>query len=296
MWQTPVRAPEVADALVVPGSGDTPFLVGTRAGASIYITVGPEMFGLTAGVDGLYEIDAAGVRLIACPSARTTDPCAPADEPHATGVVRDEATFYDTFTLPRSIDLGDGYTVTTTATTSFEYFPYSLYGDGHALDAETDLRTVRSLGAMALVTQELTSHGPEVTSFRYAVATPFGSYVPLAAEDAPGGDFGSITWRDGDEPVPATEHDPGDSRGSRSSVSPGAPACDDATLSRDVHHVASQWRQAGVTAQGRPVFVPVDGGNPLARTVRAWEEQYSWGRPPTARATSSQAPPPDIRS
>ncbi|WP_426594857.1 hypothetical protein ACPPVS_04620 [Cellulomonas sp. McL0617] len=280
VWQTPVPAPEVKDVLVGSGSADTAFLVGQRAGTPIYITVGLQEGPGPATVTGLYEIDTAGVRLIACPSARTTDPCAPPSTATAAGVVRDEATFYDTYTLPRSIDLGGGYAVTTTSTTSWTYFPDYLYGDAGALSGGEPpvLRTVRTMGAMSLVTEELESYGPEVTSFRYALTTPFGSTVALAAEDAPGGDFGSIVWRHGDEPVPAYDG-AGDTRGTRSSVSPGAPACLNATLSRDVHHVAAQWRQAGETAQGQPVFVPVEGGNPLSLTVRGWQESHSWGYP-----------------
>ena len=70
------------------------FLVGTRGDASIYLTTYEQ---LGRGRQRALRGRRAGARLIACPSARATDPCA--SEVNISlppGVVRDEETFYDT--------------------------------------------------------------------------------------------------------------------------------------------------------------------------------------------------------
>lgn len=272
VWQTPRPAPEVAPLLLPDGSQDSVFLVGTRAAASIYIAVLPDFYGQGATVNGLYEIDADGPRLIACPSARVGDPCVRQQSVEADGIVRDESTFYDTFTLPRAVDLGDGYIVTTTRTHAAQQFPSVRYGQADALVGGEvgDRRPLRELGALTLAVESFPSEVPGLTSIRYVVVTPFGTSVNLVAADAPGGDFDAIRWDERREPTRRSDDRSLDAR------SPAEGACLLRTFAEEADHVAADWVQAGTTPDGRPVHVPVDGGNAMSRTVRAWQESISW--------------------
>lgn len=268
VWETPTPAPEMASTLLAQDWTDDVLRVGTRGDAVIYAAFASEGF-LDLSVDALVEVDEHGARLIACPSARTGDPCAPESSQLAPTVARDEATFYDSLTLPHEIDLGGGYVVTTTRTTSGPHFRdvYGVQGEG-----TLPSRSLVPLGSLALVTDEFESYGPQVTSFRYAVRTPFGSLVVLASEDLPGGHFTSIRWNPGFAPEPSAGE-------GETSISPGVNGCYGARFSRDDEHVDAQWQVAGATAEGRPVYVPVAGGNPIASTVRAWQEENSWRYP-----------------
>ncbi|WP_456847302.1 hypothetical protein [Cellulomonas sp. P5_C6] len=277
VWETPVRVPEL-DATLIGDDGygtryGSVYRVGTRGEATIYVVVEPESYG-GSPIGGLYEIDAAGARSIACPSARTGDPCMrQALEPSA--VVRDEATFYDTLTLPHAIDLGDGYVVTTTRTTTGEFFDQWALGYGTPLlGGQGEESTVLvPMGAQSLVAQtHASSFLDGVTNVSYALTLPLGSTIELGAQDAPGGDYAAITWDDG---VQREGVGWGGTVGGAVAMSPGDSACFGGTFAEEADHVASQWRAAGTTPDGHRVYVPVDGGNPLSRAVRAWHEENS---------------------
>ncbi|WP_243886295.1 hypothetical protein [Cellulomonas fengjieae] len=260
VWTTPVRAPE-QDALLPSDDfpGWTVYLVGSRADASIYLGVSPwsgPQYG--PGAEALFEVDASGARLIACPSARTGDPCV--DPDGAVPIARDEATFYDTLTLPESVDLG-GFVVTTAGARE-QASPHFL---GRAVQLEGppfEIRTVRTLGSLAVVERSEPSEISGLTNLSYGVLTPFGSFVQLFPGDVPGGDFGDITWDDGVTRGEVDEWTSG----------PGSGSCSWWAYSREQHHAAEQWREGGTTADGRRVWIPAAGGNPLSRTVRAWHE------------------------
>ena len=91
------------------------------------------------------------------------------------------------------------------------------------------------------------------------------------ADDVPGGDFDEIQWEPGFEPTRPADG------GGFVATSPGEGACLARTFSQETAHVAAQWRRAGETAEGRPVFVPVEGGNDMSEIIRAWQEERSWG-------------------
>jgi len=275
VWQTPTPAPDMAPVLLL-DSSNTVFLVGSRGPASIYVAVAADFYGMGASVD-LFEVDAAGPRRVACPSARTGDACA--DEPAigpdglVAGLYRwDTETFYDTLTLPREVDLGGDFVLTTTRTQQSSYFPYWVFGDGGTLvDAERgDQRVLRRLGPLAVVAETSPSEVPGLTNLDYAITTPFGTTITLTEHDVPGGDFDAIRWQPGFEPTPS------DDGGPLVAASPGEGACFGRTFSQETTHVAAQWRRAGETAEGRPVFVPVEGGNAMSQAVRAWQEEISW--------------------
>ncbi|NTW41863.1 MAG: hypothetical protein HGA44_18610 [Cellulomonadaceae bacterium] len=270
VWQAPEPAPEVA-AELDDGSGATFFRVGTRGGSAIYVGVQPDYAGVLATVGGLYEIDAAGARLIACPSARTGDPCLRSGYELPSTVVEDDQTFYDTLTLPTTIDLGDGWRFTTTSTQGSAMFPYERYGDGSALLGEraVDQQVLRSLGALDLVSETAPSDITGLTDVRYGIRTPFGSTIYLDPDDVPGGTFGAIRWDAGLEPTP--------SGAGVLATAPGSGVCFARTFSEESQHVPADWRPAGTTGTGVRVYVPAAGGTALSQQVRAWQSDNSWG-------------------
>ncbi|KQT01351.1 hypothetical protein [Cellulomonas sp. Leaf395] len=268
VWHAPTLVPDVPALRRVDGEPAPAYLVGTRGEASIYLTaweLGDEWH-----VDGLFEVGPQGARLIACPSARTADACA--DEVNyqpPPGVVRDVDTFYDTLTLPATVDLGDGFTVTTTNTAQTPVLGFRLYGDAAPIvDGDVEQRVLRDLGPVAVVAQVAESPVTGLTNLTYGFTTPFGTFVRLDPSDVPGGEFAAISWDDG--VVRTTEGSP-----PVSTVAPGSPACRWTSYSQESAHVPGDWRPAGTTPSGHRVYVPVAGGNSMSRELRAWHEENS---------------------
>jgi hypothetical protein len=226
-------------------------------------------WGLT--VTGVYERDASGVRLIACPSARSGDPCV-LPESSLPGIPRDESTFYDSLTLPARVALGGGFDLATAATRQLN----TTYGQPYGSIPDPDLEApqvdlIRELGALDLVTVTWPSDVSGLTNLSYAFTTPLGSQVRLESHDVPAGDFSAIRWDDGVDVSALDEQgNPVDGR------SPGASTCNVARYAVDGAHDPTQWRRAGTSAEGLPVYLPVEEGIPTSRAVRAWHETNSW--------------------
>ena len=274
VWITPEPAPDLGPVLSPEDYTDV-WHVGRRGDSDIYAVMDDswvpngmaELFGVP--VLGLFEVDAAGARAIACPSARTTDPCAARTAD--LDVPQDETTFYDTMTLPRSIDLGAGWTLTTAHTTSSTYYPDRVFGDGGALyGLAGDAEVVADLGGLQDL--ELVKEGdvPGLADHRYAIRMPLGTTLALSADDAPGGEFGAIRWDDG-VPRPLTDG----YEETQQSTAPGSGGCFGGTFSVAEGYVAADWRAAGTTPGGHRVYVPVEGGNVISRAVRVWQEEAS---------------------
>ena len=274
VWITPEPAPDM-EAVLSPEEWGTVWHVGRRGDSDIYAVMdvswvpngGAVLFGVP--VLGLVEVDSSGARLIACPSARATDPCAARTV--EVDVPRDETTFYDTMTLPRSIDLAAGWTLTTSHTTSSTYYPDRVLGDGGALyGLAGDAEVVADLGGLQVL--ELVKDGdvPGLADHRYAIRMPLGTTLALSADDAPSGEFRAIRWDDG---VPRPLADLYEE--AQQSTAPGSGGCFGGTFSVADGFVASDWRAVGTTPGGHRVYVPVEGGNAVSRAVRAWQEQAS---------------------
>ncbi|WP_199425045.1 hypothetical protein [Actinotalea solisilvae] len=276
VWQTPERAPEM-EAVLSPDPWSSAWRVGSRGDATIVLVVddaeAAQDFVGIMGVPGvLYEVDAAGPRAIVCPSARTSDPCI-GDNLRRDGFVRDDATFYDTLTLPRAIELAEGWVLTTTATTSGSFYPHELFGDArgyYGLGGTSQV--VADLGAAEVVRLTADGEVPGLSDVRYAIRTPFGTTIEISPDDAPSGEFEHIRWDDGvDRPLAGEAW--------VQSVAPSGGACFAGSFSVEERHVDADWRAAGTTPGGHRVHVPVAGGNAVSRAVRAWQEQTSFGMP-----------------
>ncbi len=245
------------------------YLVGDREASAIYALAFPpvndDVVQWGSRVE-LYEIDEDGPRAILCPSARTGDACA--KDFSSSKAVADDDTFYDTLTLPASIEVGDGWALSTETVrgdvTRVAGLPASL------ADANEKLEELTSLGSLTVVRRELPSSVDGLRSYGYAVLTPFGTILPIADADVPGLDYLGITWDDGVDR--STQVADGD--WARYAQAAGAGTCTTAQFSVESTHVPAQWRTAGVTADGRDVVVPVNG-NPIAAAVHAWQLEHS---------------------
>lgn len=260
-WTTPVHAPEMASVLA-PDDGWTPYLVGHRGSTRIYVVT--DMF---MGTAMIAEVDASGARQISCPSARSTDACVPSAG--VPGVALDTSTFYDSLTLPASIDLGAGWVLGTSSSRKATYYgsasfminevdPSSrLDGSGYfSVDRVGGLRVVES---KQLATTDGTGSNLDLRS--YVLVAPIGLTYEVDPQSLPGADYESIRWDDG---VTRTE---GAAFGA-SSLGGGSLGCMLGQFSVPPDLDQSQWSRAGQTREGAPVYVPTEA-NPLVHTIRA---------------------------
>lgn len=303
-WTTPVAVDD-APALVAPPAWAEPpttFRVGARGDATIYAVVGP--FDLVGSpVLGLFEVDAAGARLIACPGPRAEEECAdpslvrvldgvpvdpdtdPAVVRVAEGVTVDRDTFYDSLGIPGALELGDGFVVTTTEVAQrarddaeqLQLPATALLGDARLLtgrnwyDVPETVRVVARFGAGAVVETRTPGAVAGLTNVDLAWRTPFGTLVELAAGDVPGGDFDTIVWDDGVERR-SERDDQGTMAGE--SQSPAAILCFAPGFAVEDSPDPSAWRPAGRTDDGRRVYVPTSADG-LVHDVRAFHEEGS---------------------
>jgi hypothetical protein len=127
---------------------------------------------------------------------------------------------------------------------------------------------------VALTAMTTTSGIAGLTNIIYGITTPIG-FLRLHVDDLPAASYERIRWDDGVErkhtATPGVEWDE-----TLRSTAPGAGGCGWETFSIETTHDASRWRPAGTTPDGLRVHVPVDGGNALAKQVRALQEEGSW--------------------
>ncbi|AEI10894.1 hypothetical protein [Cellulomonas gilvus] len=275
-WTAPVLDDAVASSLLPADRLDTwsVYRVGERGGATLYlatedVTTAIETPTFLRAGALMYEVDDDGARLVTCPSARTGDPCVDAATDVAAGVTVDEDTFYDTLTLPSSVDLGEGWKVSTDATRESDWF--SPYGVPVGL-TEQPVASIATVGSLTFAGAPVAAPGATglvegLSSAAYAWRLPFGSYVQLDSQDVPGTSFDDITWDDG---VSRTDEWRTWTAGA------GALSCMDAQFSLEDSHDPADWRRVGTTADGLPVMAPVAGGNDLSRTVRQHMLDKSW--------------------
>jgi len=278
-WTDPVRDDAAKQVLVAPVRRDvtTVYRVGTRGDATIYLAVDDATSNLEASSlfrvgAALYEIDAAGARLIACPSARTGDACLDSQWlVSGTAVAADEQTFYDSVTVPGSVQLAGGWTVSTVETRRSDNFVAS----GVPLRfGEAPVAELGDFGPLSFVVAPVAA-GSYLTadwlaSGQYAWRLPFGTYVVLAPEDVPGSAFDDITWDDGQVRTTGETN-----TGSTATVAPGVSNCWYGQTSIEQTHNPAEWRHGGTTADGLAVMIPRQGGTSLSSAIRQALEDHS---------------------
>ncbi|MDC7122886.1 hypothetical protein OMK64_15225 [Cellulomonas fimi] len=283
-WTTPVAVDDGPALVSRPdtwGSATT-FRVGARGDATIYAVANHLDYDGVA-VLGLFEVDGAGARFIACPGPRAEEECAdPAAVQLADGVTVDRDTFYDSLGVPGSLELGDGFVVTTTEEARWAHELLGSpartdLGDARLLTGENwygvseTVRVLGRFGAGAVVETRTPGQVAGLTNVDLAWRTPFGSLVELAAGDVPGGDFNAIVWDDGVERRSARD-DLGVRGGD--SQSPAAPHCFAPGFAVEDSPAPAAWRPAGRTADGRRVYVRASA-DALVHAVRGFHEEHS---------------------
>jgi hypothetical protein len=263
-WTTPTAAPEMASLLAQGMDGWVPYLVGHRGSAGIYVVVNEGNNWTTAMIA---EVDASGARQISCPSARSTDACvASAGVP---GVTLDTSTFYDSLTLPESIDIGAGWALDTSAvgtTTSYgdALFLLSYADPSFAIDGVAYL-PVANVGGLRVLewasSPESDGTGSDLDVRSYVLVAPTGLMYQLGRQLVPGADYESIRWDDG---VTRTE----DAAFGADSYGGGSRGCMVGEFSVQPDLDRSQWSRAGQTREGASVYVPTKA-NPLVHTIRS---------------------------
>ncbi len=263
-WTTPTRAPEMASVLAEGLDGWVPYLVGHRGSAQIYVVVNEGLNGIT---EMIAEVDASGAREIACPSARSSDACMPSAG--VRGVRLDTSTFYDSLTLPASIDLGAGGVLDTSssrrsgydASASFlvDAVDPSLRPQGSAYLPVANIGGLRVVESTKLAASDGTHSDLDVRS--YVLVSPIGLTYQIDGRSLPGADYESIRWDDG---VTRTE----DAQFGANSYGGGSVGCVVGQFSVQPDLDRAQWVRAGHTRDGAAVYVPTEV-NPLVHTIRA---------------------------
>ncbi|GIG19741.1 hypothetical protein Cch01nite_04650 [Cellulomonas chitinilytica] len=273
-WQEPVEDPGMTERLTEFG-GQRAFLVGHHGDASIYALVNDEW--PSSSIEGLYERVGETVSLIGCPvSADRCSPRVDGSLEHP-GLLIDTTTRYESLTVPTSIRVSPTFGVTTTATTAVEW--RGVYGDGGSMvggsplgyQVPSESRTLRQIGGARLVELRSPASGvvPGLTPLHYAYVTPMGGAFLLEAKDVDVADVASFRWDDGvDRPSAYPDRD--------GSGAPGAQQCFLSLLAAEADHVDADWRAAGTASDGRRVWVPVPGGNPVSHAVYAHERDSSF--------------------
>jgi hypothetical protein len=268
-WTTPTPAPDMASVLAQGHDTWKPYLVGHRGSAKIYV-VANDMPGYYSGlvVAMIAEVDASGARQISCPSARSTDACVPSAG--APGVPLDTSTFYDSLTLPDSIDIGSGWRLDTSVARTEPH-----YGDALAMAIQVDeslswrnsatYTPVTNVGSLRVVEKVVPASPavPDLDVRSYALIAPTGLTFELVPQEVPGGDYESIRWDDG---VTRTE----DREFGQYSYAGAGVTCSLGQYSVQSNLDPSQWSRAGQTREGAAVYVPTSA-NPLVHAVRAMQ-------------------------
>jgi hypothetical protein len=259
-WTTPTPAPDMTSVLAQGHEFWTPFLVGHRGAAKIYVVVQDEP-GVGPSVAMLAEVDASGARQISCRSARSTDACVPSAG--APGVALDTSTFYDTLTLPESIDIGAGWLLDTSRARTFpvygEALPVTDWADLYVPPGYVPVTNVGGLRVVEAVTPP-PSEGLGLDIRSYVVVTPAGLAFTLLPQSAPGGDYESIRWDDG---LTRTE----DAAFGAYSTAGAGQLCVLGHFSVQPNLDPTQWTRAGKTREGVAVYVP-KATNPLVHAIR----------------------------
>jgi hypothetical protein len=281
VWQQPeIYTP--ATPVVTDDSGGALFKVGTRANADIVAVVQPlgDYRGSGAPILALLEFDAHGIRLIDCPSANADVPCSPIQTDRFIGVASDVDSFYDSLTVPPTVEAEGDITLSTAS----EYplgdavrwpglpdpavgvQPWALWDtiEPESTLGASQLRLVRAMQSQGLF------EGLE--SYNYGIETPFASYVTLPSNGVATLDGGGFAWDDGTAQVfadsPACEKWRCEDRWVAADV-----RCSATTMSLDTNHVADEWKAAGHMADGRTAYLPTDTNVVAKKTFALMKNQ-----------------------
>ena len=267
------------------------FEVGTHGDARIVAQVYPHYDYTFAenGVEALFEVDSNGARQIACPSTRATDPCVPfVPSWEERGRSIDLSTHYDSLTFPLTTTPTPGWRLSTSAgPTSYVYemdlFGYGVAWPAIAVDDATraerglmHVTTLVQLGDSRLVEARTPGNIEGTVRSVLGIETPFSSFIPIAplADHERWYGEGAVTWDDGQETFTHSNIDSGGDFTTEIAPAEAVCAANEDTLAANFD--PTEWQVAGHHRQGPPVYVPVDGGNSLAKSAWTWMRAHSW--------------------
>jgi len=283
VWQQPeVYSPP---SQVVPeDSGWMLYKVGSNGGADIVAVVQTlgDYRGSGAPLIALLEFDANGARLIDCPSANSDVPCSPVQTDRFFGVASDLDTFYDSLTVPPTVEAAGGIRISTAAESPLGDAvrwpglpspaegaqPWALWDtiEADSNIGNTQLQLVRALQAGGIV--------EALRSYNYAIATPFGSYVTLPPNGVSTLDGDAFGWDDGSAQVFADSQACENWRCENRWVATDF-RCQTTSMTLVSDFVADEWIKSGHMADGRIAFLPTPD-NALAKDVFEAMRDSSW--------------------
>ncbi|MDN4474124.1 hypothetical protein [Demequina zhanjiangensis] len=267
-WHQPTL---IAAPAPLADEGGTFLSVGTRGDADIVLWVAGGFDYWTSGYEArLYEIDAAGIRWIQCPSVVPSDRCeTPWAEWENGARSFDALTNYDSLTLPRAVSPAPGWSIDLTiaddmALLGNEAPGTTLTPNERAVLGYGERTVIATLGPWQLVQDQSDGFVPSLIDVRYRLVSAFGTSIELGSEagsdyaDANAA-FGGPNYQ-GDEMLPASG------------------TCFRADETIDPHHDADGWVAAGINVDGQRVYLPVEGGNAVSRAVydTLFDSSWAW--------------------
>lgn len=253
--------------------------VGERDGYPIVVTVQPGDFGTGGG--RIFEIRDGESWALPCADALESADCSESDFEFVNfGENFDYGTRYGSLAFPTTLDLYPEFTLSNSdspwgdATALLHRVKPDEYGNA------TWLVRAQRLGEYVLADYgsaesrliEVRSPTPitGVQGLEYYLEKPYGVHAKLTIESAT---YAGITWDDGWTPG-TIENAYGASPAHFVLPVTGATCWGPAgrgAWSLETAHVDSQWYAAGTTPEGLRVYLPVEGGNPLAEEVFSFQ-------------------------
>lgn len=296
VWQDPVPIDNLGLFEYEGTSFDDDYLyfqVGSHGPADIVVAV-PAYFDYFTGGYGVYamfEVTPGDARMLQCPSSRETDACFDwSDDWIEPGRDYDYVTTYDSLTYPERVEPLPGWTLEIAHTASSNYlqaiqaygeaseFPgiATTAGERQFLGRDGSRIEVLAMGESMLAEYRRPAAVPGLTDSRLGIETPYGAVIPSQSTfTAPYYGQYAVTWNDG---VDTWEH-PDIFAGGLTTypVRSAGLACfgPDETLADDLD--PTEWEVAGSHVLGMDVYLPVAGGNDLARDVWETMRDESWG-------------------
>lgn len=249
--------------------------VGSRNGKKI---IRLDTYAVGISVD-LYEVSTDGnVTFIAHPDSQAVYPADTADLGLESSIAVDTTTHYDSLSIPKSLDLGNGYTVARSENTDdagkdngeirpdLGEPPYMYDGSIPSTDGLT-VTTVKTLGQSTVQREEKAYVDTQLTGISYAVHLPIDTEVTLKYTPVPL-DASGYQWTAGASSVDGTFR----------AITRGCSARY-GSVSRYDAAQAADLEQVGTTSDSQAVYQLKDPASPLL--TKAYDEYKDFYTSPT---------------
>ncbi|WP_084125622.1 hypothetical protein [Demequina sp. NBRC 110054] len=256
-WHEPV---EIEAPAALADTEGTYLSVGTHGDADIVLWVSDYYLYEHVGYDAaLYEVDGSGVRWIRCPSVVPNDECEPSSDYWETDDrTYDIFTNYDSLTLPRTVTPAAGWSIDLSSADRMYLAGNEAAGTTLTQDRADFLgygerSIVAELGPWTLMQDESDGFVDGLVDVRYRLVSSFGASIELPVDA--GSDYA--------EAIAAFTA----SASETTQILPASRSCFRPNETIDPGHDPEAWVASGTNDDGQTVYVPVDGGNDVARAV-----------------------------